>query len=72
MPCIGADKIHVEGKRLVKDLPCVKIDVNGIAQGYSVDIVAVYLEKKGIQNYLVEIGGELRVKGRKQPGETMM
>lgn len=72
MPCIGADKIHVEGKRLVKDIPCVKIDVNGIAQGYSVDIVAAYLEKKGIQNYLVEIGGELRVKGRKQPGETMM
>jgi len=72
MPCVGADKIHVRGNRLVKDTPCVKIDVNGIAQGYSVDVVAGFLEKNGIRNYIVEIGGELRIKGRKYPGGIMM
>lgn len=53
-------------------MPCVKIDVNGIAQGYSVDVVANYLEKQGIRNYLVEVGGEIRVKGRKYPQNTPM
>ena len=72
MPCIGADKIHIRGKRLIKDKPCVKIDVNGIAQGYSVDVVAGFLEKNKIRNYMVEIGGELRIKGRKYPGGTIM
>jgi len=72
MPCIGSKKIHTRGRKLVKDIPCVKIDVNGIAQGYSVDVVASFLEWNGIKNYLVEIGGELRVKGRKQPGGMMM
>lgn len=70
--CVGSGKIHIQGKRLIKDIPCVKIDVNGIAQGYSVDVVAGFLEKKGIQNYLVEIGGEIQIKGRKQPAGELM
>ncbi|MFM9908191.1 MAG: FAD:protein FMN transferase [Chitinophagaceae bacterium] len=72
LPCIGASKIHLRGKFLLKDIPCTKIDVNGIAQGYSVDLVANFLEGKGIQHYLVEIGGELKIKGRRQPNGTMM
>lgn len=72
LPCVGSDKIYVENKLLFKKVPCVKIDVNGIAQGYSVDVIADFFEKKGIQNYLVEIGGELRIKGRKQPGGESM
>ena len=45
----------------------MKIDVNGIAQGYSVDVLSDFLEKNGIVNYIVELGGELRVHGKKQP-----
>lgn len=70
--CSGSDKLRLEGRRLVKTQPCLKIDVNGIAQGYSVDMIASYLESKGIKNYLIEIGGEIRVKGRKQPGNQVM
>jgi len=70
--CSGSDKLRIEGKRLIKTMPCLKIDVNGIAQGYSVDVIAKHLENKGIQNYLIEIGGEIRVKGRKQPGNQLM
>ena len=72
MPCIGAEKIHISRNRLLKNTPCVQIDVNGIAQGYSVDIIAQFLDKNRIINYIVEIGGEVRVRGRKQPGNRLM
>ncbi|WP_353779831.1 FAD:protein FMN transferase [Winogradskyella sp. 3972H.M.0a.05] len=39
------------------------IDFNAIAKGYAVDVVAEFLESKSIENYLVEIGGEIRCKG---------
>lgn len=60
---VGMDKIGLEDGRIRKDDPRVMIDVNAIAQGYSVDVVAAFLEGKGIVNYLVEIGGELKCKG---------
>lgn len=72
LSCSGSDKLRIHGRRLIKDIPCLRIDVNGIAQGYSVDVIADYIESKGIQNYLIEIGGEIRVKGRKQPGNKIM
>jgi thiamine biosynthesis lipoprotein len=72
LSCSGSDKIRIEGKQLIKTIPCLKIDVNGIGQGYSVDVIAKHLESKGVQNYLIEIGGEIRVKGRKQPGNQLM
>ncbi len=55
---------------MLKSKPCVKIDVNGIAQGYSVDVITGFFEKNGIRNYIVEVGGELRVHGKKQPGNV--
>ena len=70
--CVGSNNLLLKGTVLQKLKPCVKIDVNGIAQGYSVDVVANYLEAHGIKNYLVEIGGEIRVKGHKQPGGEKM
>ena len=39
------------------------LDFNAIAKGYGVDVIANFLESKNIQNYLVEIGGEIRLKG---------
>ena len=39
------------------------IDFNAIAKGYGVDVIADFLESKKINNYLVDIGGELRAKG---------
>jgi len=47
----------------------VQIDCNGIAQGYSVDCMFHYLEEKGIQDMIVEIGGEVRARGRNAEGE---
>jgi thiamine biosynthesis lipoprotein len=72
LACVGADKLHIRGRRLLKTNPCVQIDVNGIAQGYSVDVIAGFLESRGIGHYMVEVGGEIRTKGRKQPGNEPM
>lgn len=67
LKCVGVRYIRLQNDSLIKEKPCVKIDVNGIAQGYTVDIIANFLEGKGISDFLVELGGELRVKGKKQP-----
>ena len=62
---VGMDKISLINGRLVKSNPGIKLDVNAIAQGYSVDVVCRYFDHLGIKNYLVEIGGEVRAKGKK-------
>lgn len=72
LDCVGREKLSLYQGYLQKAQPCVKIDVNGIAQGYTVDLLANFLESKGIENYLVEVGGEIRLKGRKQPGGERM
>ena len=69
--CVGSDKIHLEGAMLKKEQPCLHIDVNGIAQGYSVDVLASLLERKGIRQYLVELGGELRLRGPRPDGQSL-
>ncbi len=66
---VGMEKVHLVGNRVVKEDPRIRLDVNAIAQGWSVDVVADYLEKKGARHYLVEIGGELKARGRKGPGD---
>lgn len=62
---VGMDKVVLEGRKLVKKVPGVQLDVNAIAQGYAVDVVGGFLESRGIRNYLVELGGEVRSRGHK-------
>lgn len=71
MKCVGMHFLSLRGSYLKKLKPCIKIDLNGIAQGYSVDVVADYLERKKIQTYVIEIGGELRIKGLKPDGTLL-
>ena len=60
---VGMDKVRLEGRKIIKKYPGVSLDVNAVAQGYSVDVISKFFEDKGIKNYLVEIGGEVRCKG---------
>ena len=62
---IGMDKVSLKNGRLIKFNSGIQIDVNAIAQGYSVDIICHFLDDLGIKNYLIEIGGEVRAKGTK-------
>ncbi len=59
----GYQKIRIQGDNVIKDDPRLMLDVSAIAKGYSVDIVAMFLEDEGVENYLVEIGGEMRCRG---------
>lgn len=68
MLCVDSRNLSLQGSTLIKRKPCVSIDVNGIAQGYSVDVLANYLEAKGIPDFMIELGGEIRLKGLKYPG----
>ncbi|MEZ4924949.1 MAG: FAD:protein FMN transferase [Saprospiraceae bacterium] len=65
---IGYQKVGIKDGHLVKSDPRVSIDFNAIAQGYTVDLMASFLEHKGVKNYLVEIGGELRTSGVNDKG----
>jgi thiamine biosynthesis lipoprotein len=65
MKLIGMDKVSLNNGRLVKTDPAINLDVNAIAQGYSVDVICAYFDIKGFKNYLIEIGGEVRAKGTK-------
>lgn len=62
---IGLDKISSKESSLTKLNPALRIDVSSIAQGYTVGQLAKILDKAGIENYLVEVGGELVSKGKK-------
>lgn len=72
MPFVGMKFIQLERGYLRKLKPEVKIDLNGIAQGYTVDLISDFLLKQGIENFLVEIGGELRVNGLKPTGDNFL
>lgn len=63
LKCVGSRNLQISGHLLHKTNPCVKIDVNGIAQGYSVDYIAGRLDVLGIKNYMVEVGGEIKTRG---------
>lgn len=62
---VGYDKLHTDCSRGVarKDHASVYVDLSGWAKGYAVDAVAELLEARSVDNFLVEIGGELRVRG---------
>ena len=67
---VGMAKVEVvDDTHLKKLVPTLQIDLSSIAQGYSVAQIAQLLERLGIVNYLVEIGGELVVKGNKPDGK---
>jgi len=66
---VGMNKVHLEGRKVIKDDPRIMFDFNAIAQGYSVDVVSDFLNKKNVNNYMVEIGGELKCKGKNPKGE---
>lgn len=65
LPLVGHSKLKIENGRLVKTDPRISMDLNSIAQGYSVDLVSDYIRAKGCENFLVEIGGEVYCRGQK-------
>ena len=63
MAIVGYQKVSYDGKHIIKRDPRITLDCSAIAKGYGVDVVARLLEEKGIDNYMVEIGGEVVTHG---------
>jgi len=63
---VGYWKVKLENGRLIKEKPEIMLDVNAIAQGYTVDVIGRYFDSLGVKNYLIEVGGEVKVKGAKE------
>ena len=62
---VGFDKVALTEKNLIKKRYTeILFDFNAIAQGYTSDVVANYLSARGIKNYIVEIAGEMYLKGK--------
>lgn len=64
----GMKYLRLKRTYLRKTRPELKVDLNGIAQGYSVDVLADHLVGRGIKSFVVEVGGELRMNGPKPDG----
>lgn len=66
---VGYHKIRLEGKEVVKDDPRVILNFSAIAKGYACDVIARLLEREGSTDYMVEIGGEVTMRGVNPNGE---
>ena len=66
---VNYQKIRIENGKVVKENPNMKLDFNAIAQGYTSDLIAAFLESRGIKNYLVDTGGEIMARGSKPNGQ---
>lgn len=79
MRCVGMPRIYIpdswertnELAPLIfrKSAPCVQFDPNGIAQGYTVDMLVLLLRQRGIERMMVEVGGEVRAVGLNERSE---
>ena len=69
MQSVGYTKLSFNDSTIFKTNPNTHIDFNAIAQGFTVDLVGEHLQKLGITNYMIEIGGELKCSGFNADGD---
>lgn len=67
---VGFNRLLLKNNIIIKQYPRAYIDFNAIAKGYSVDVIAKFLEEKNVKDYMVNIGGELRTKGENLEKES--
>ncbi len=65
---VGMEKVGIIDGIITRHQKGVMLDMNAIAQGYAVDVLAAFLDSEGIENYLVDIGGEIKAKGHNDDG----
>jgi FAD:protein FMN transferase len=69
---IGYQKLHVRSSppALRKEAADLAVDLNGVAPGYAVDRIAERFERMLLTNFMIELGGEVRARGRNAQGEA--
>lgn len=68
-PTIGFTHIWFDEERVERTHPDVQLNFNAIAKGYAVDVAGQFLTKHGADQYLIELGGEVRCRGLNPEGQ---
>lgn len=66
----GFRKVGLEDGKIIKENPAMQLNMSAIAKGYTCDLIGEFLAKKGCENYMVDIGGEVVAKGKNEHGKT--
>ncbi|KJF99510.1 FAD:protein FMN transferase [Photobacterium leiognathi] len=68
---MGIDKIEIDPEhlRIRKTIPQLQLDLSSMGEGYAINRLSQILESDGVENYLVEFGGDMKIKGHKPMGE---
>jgi thiamine biosynthesis lipoprotein len=66
---VGYQNVQLKGDSLLSNPTALMLDFNALAQGYTVDVLAAYLDSLGMSHYMVDVGGELKAKGLNADGE---
>lgn len=66
---VGYRKIEIENGKVIKENPNMTLDFNAVAQGYTTDMIGDFLLSKNVNNFLVDVGGEILARGCKPNGE---
>jgi thiamine biosynthesis lipoprotein len=69
MQFVGYQNVRLDGRKVVKVDSRMQLNFSSIAKGYAVDVTAALLDSYGIQDYMVEIGGEVRTRGKNASGK---
>ncbi len=69
LPLVNYKNISIQNHKIHKKYPQMRIDFDGIAQGYTADVIAQFLQSKGVVDYLVDVGGEGAAHGHKPNGD---
>lgn len=66
---VGYRKIKIENGKVIKENPNMTLDFNAVAQGYTTDVIGDFLLSKNVNDFLVDVGGEILARGRKPYGD---
>jgi thiamine biosynthesis lipoprotein len=64
----GYQKVKIENGKVVKENQNMKLDMNALCDGYFCDLICEFLQQKGCKNYMTEIGGEVKARGKNEKG----
>lgn len=67
---VGIDSCRIEGNKIFKKHPATEFDFSSVAKGYGIDCIADMLERNGVDNYMVEVGGEVAARGLSPKGRA--
>lgn len=66
---VGYRKVRIENNKVIKDNPSIQLSFSSIGDGFCCDIIAEMLDGHGVENYMIDVGGEMLGKGINEKGE---